>query len=334
MLTASELDWLTNRSYDAIYAYLNSEVRQQGKRSIRRDTAAVYIAILRAFQEAGIPQTVRQLFYKLTAYRVIPKTENGYKQVGYHSLQMRKLGLIPYTWLTDNTRWMRKTPSYDSIDDFLRQSRDAYRRSIWRDQESYVEVWCEKDALAGVLHEITDPYDVPLMVTRGFSSATFAYEAAQTMLEWQGQGKQTFIYYFGDHDPSGKDIPRDLQKKLRSHGVNFNFELVAVLPEQITAWDLPTRPTKRTDSRSKNFKGESVELDAIPANMLRQLCRDVIEQHIEPYTLHYTKMIETLERETLETVLSRLEDEPDAEKRANKMMFDWLVGEDDDLTSD
>ena len=72
---------------------------------------------------------------------------------------------------------MRKPDTYSTIEEALEASARYYRRSLWVDSEDRVEVWCEKDALAGVLYPVTSEYDVPLMVTRGFSSETFAYEA-------------------------------------------------------------------------------------------------------------------------------------------------------------
>ena len=60
------------------------------------------------------------------------------------------------------------------------------------------------------------------------------------------------------------------------------FKRLAVPPWQIGAWELPTRPTKTKDPRARGFEGESVEVDAIPAQLLRAIVRDAIEQHIEP----------------------------------------------------
>ena len=61
---------------------------------------------------------------------------------------------------------------------------------------------------------------------------------------------------------------------------------VAVTERQIVELNLPTRPTKKSDSRSKNWNGDdSVELDAIPPNLLRQLVRDAIERHTTPERL-------------------------------------------------
>lgn len=266
-------------------------------------TLRVWIAILRAFDEAGPPMTVRQIFYALETRGIIAKTETAYNRVDYHLLQMRRRGLIPYHFISDNTRWMRKPSSYASVEDFLRISQDAYRRALWANQDAYVEVWVEKDALAGVIFEVTGEWDVPLMVTRGFPSETFVYEAAQTLMR---QNKPIYLYYFGDYDPSGVSIIQTTRDKLRSFGADFHFEHMAVLPWQITEWNLPTRPTKNTDSRAKNWQGGSVELDAIPVPKLREMVRDVITRHIDPIALAENRHVEDMERETLRQVMNNL----------------------------
>jgi hypothetical protein len=185
----------------------------QGGRRIQADALPVWLAALRAFDSHGTPATVRQMFYALTVEGVIAKTEQGYKQVCRHLLKMRRLGIVPYDFLADNTRWMRKRDSYASLADFLDRTQDLYRKAVWDDLDVRVEIWIEKDALAGVVYEVTDRWDVPLMVTRGYSSETFVYEAAQ---EINRDGKKTFIYYFGDYDPSGVGIPQDVLRKWRA----------------------------------------------------------------------------------------------------------------------
>jgi hypothetical protein len=77
------------------------------------------------------------------------------------------------------------------------------------------------------------------------------------------------------------------------------FERVAVMPAQITSWSLPTRPTKTTDTRSKSFKGLSVELDAIPAPNLRNLVEQSIRQHVNERDLEVLRRVEAEEREGL-----------------------------------
>src|SRR5262249_24048740 len=160
----------------------------------------------------------------------------------------------------------------------------SYRRALWDDQDVYVEIWSEKDELAGVIFEVTREWDVPLMVTKGFPSESYLYEAAQHISEL---GKPAYLYYFGDHDPSGVAIDPSTAKGLRrlAPEAEIRFVRVAVTPEQIRELQLPTRPTKTTDSRAKNFDGESVEVDAIEPDVLRQMVRDCIENHIDPEAL-------------------------------------------------
>ncbi len=80
---------------------------------------------------------------------------------------MRRARELPFHWIADNTRWMRKPTTHDGLSDLLQDTAQLYRRSLWSNQSAYVEIWLEKDALSGVLYPITQEFDVPLMVTRG-----------------------------------------------------------------------------------------------------------------------------------------------------------------------
>jgi hypothetical protein len=252
------------------------------------------------------PMTVRQLFYQMVSRQLIPKTEKEYDNtVGRLATQMRRSGELPYSWLADNTRWMRKPQSHNSLEGFLNEQQTLYRRDLWQDQNAYVEIWLEKDALAGVLMEATRYWDVPLMVCRGYASVSFLHSAAETIRD---VNKPTFLYYFGDCDPSGRDIPRAVERSLRemAPGADITFEVVAVTDQQIIDYSLPTRPTKSTDSRSKNFTGESVEVDAIPPKELIRICRQCIEQHVDDEMLDRHSNIERLERQTLTNIVSNM----------------------------
>jgi len=246
------------------------------------------------------PQTVRQLFYQLVSAGSIPKTEAAYQGIVVRLCgQMREDGELPWDWIADSTRWMRKPDSYSSIEEALRRTNETYRRNLWADQRAYVEVWVEKEALAGVLYEITEEWDVPLMVVKGFPSKDFVHGAAEAI---ELEDKPAYLYYFGDQDPSGLWIWRDVQSKIRRYApdADVTFERVAVTLEQIKQYRLPTRPTKRKgNSHAKNFRGQSVEVDALPPATLQELVRGVIEQHIDTRQLRITKVVEQSEREGL-----------------------------------
>jgi hypothetical protein len=268
---------------------------------------AAVAAVLEEIQ----PATVRQLYYQLVSRGVIEKTERAYKALVHNLTVMRRAREVPFDWLADNTRWMRKPRTYGSLLDMLNREQEFYRRALWDRQDCYVEVWLEKDALAGVLVEITDEWDVPLMVTRGYPSLSYLHSAATMIAAKQ---KPTFLYYFGDYDPSGVDITRAVEEGIRelAPDADITFKRVAVTPAQIRLWQLPTRPTKATDSRSISFEGDSVEVDAIAPDDLRELARRCIAQHIEPEELDRLRLIERQERLTLASVIQNL---PEIEAR-------------------
>jgi hypothetical protein len=153
------------------------------KRSRRtRDEIDQLIRHMHAILQRERPMTVRQMFYQLVSLALIAKTEQAYKgQVIRQLSEARLQGVIPFGWIADNTRWMRKPTTYTGIHDALERMADYYRRDVWADQDAYVEIWLEKDALAGVLYQVTYEWDVPLMVTRGYPSLTYLYDAAQTI---------------------------------------------------------------------------------------------------------------------------------------------------------
>lgn len=250
------------------------------------------------------PMTVRQVFYQAVTRGLIKKSEAEYKQTVVRLLtEMRKSGELPWYWIADNSRWMRKPRTHSSLEVMLEESAKFYRRSLWEDQDAYVEVWLEKDALSGVLYDVTSQWDVPLMVTRGYPSFSFLAGAAEVIEDEAAAGKDVYLYYFGDYDPSGMDISRHVEEELgRLAAAEIAFERVAVNPEQIIGLGLQTRPTKKTDSRAKHFSGESVEVDAIEPSRLRNMAEECITRHLDEELYRKTLLIEEAERETLRTV--------------------------------
>ena len=293
------------------------------KRRTKKEMAEIRDAIYFLLASDN-PMTVRQVFYRLVSNGVIQKTENEYKRTVTRLLTEMRLNhidlfdtvnpilssfftencmpSIPFSWIADNTRWMRKPKTYSGLEHMLEKTAIFYRRDLWEKQDVHVEIWLEKEALAGVLVEITEKYDVPLMVTRGYPSITFLHTAAQEIDEI---GKPAYLYYFGDYDPSGVDISRQVNKRINEFCFTpINFERVAVTREQIGLLNLPTRPTKKTDSRAKNFHDESVEVDAIEPNTLRAMVEDCITQHIDGDEYERLMVIEKQERESLKAIAS------------------------------
>jgi hypothetical protein len=261
-------------------------------------------AAIIAAVEQDKPVTLRGVYYRVVSAGVVDKTEAAYALVGRQLLKLRRSGAVSYADITDGTRWISKPKTWGHVDRMLESAALSYRRALWDDQPVDVQIYTEKDAISGAIWPVTSRWDVPLGVNRGYASESFCWEVAQSVCDTDDQ---VYVYQLGDHDPSGVDAWRAFTARVREFAEErysgadewLHFERLAVTPEQITAWQLPTRPTKRTDVRAAGFAGESVEVDAIPAPQLRQLVESAITQHIDRDALEITRAAEDSEREIL-----------------------------------
>lgn len=249
------------------------------------------------------PVTVRQVFYRLVSAGLIDKTETEYKAtVCRLTLELRESGALAWTDFSDETRWIIGSRSYDGLGEALRDAARSYRRSLWTDAGVRVQIWLEKLALAGIVSQTTDAWGVPLYVSRGYASASYLHAAAG---EIASHGVPVYIYLLSDYDPSGVNLSEQVERRLRQFApkAEIIFERVAVTPGQIALYNLPTRPTKRTDSRAASFGDESVELDAIAPADLREMVEDAIVGHVDCGLLARVKSVEQAERESLERIV-------------------------------
>jgi hypothetical protein len=239
--------------------------------------------------------TVRGIFYALTVRGVVEKAETGYRKVQRQALLLRREGLLPWGFIADGTRWVSEPETWDSTEDALLETARSYRRNLWRSQGVRIEVWLEKDALASLLRPTTHQWGVRLMVSRGQSSDTYLYNAAQdAKAAWATAGVVTFVYMLYDSDRYGRDAADKVEAKLAHYsGVPIECELLAVTDWQIDAWDLPTRPAKRAGDP------DAVELDAIPPDALIDLVDRAIRRHVDEEVWEKEQAVETSEREIL-----------------------------------
>lgn len=274
-----------------------------GRRRATKAEMEIRAEFLISYARAHGPVTVRQLYYQAEVHGLpgIDKNDAGYAKVQRQVLQLRREGRMPYSDIADATRWMRKPTSYDSVQDAIEATARMYRRNLWRDSSDYVEVWCEKDALAGVIYPVTSLYDVPLMVTRGFSSETFCYEAIASQ---QGDDRPYVVYYLGDFDRAGIDAETSLKEKLIRFGEEIDieviFEKLAINSAQVDIYRLPTRGPKRKSAADRKWLFDfACELDAMAPDDLRRLVQRAIEAHLPVDALEVLKQAEASEREML-----------------------------------
>jgi hypothetical protein len=78
-----------------------------------------------------------------------------------------------------------------------------------------VEIWLEKQGLAGVILDVTAEFDVPLYVSREFSSLTYLAEVAEDI---EACGKPVYNYHLGDHDEWGHDAGKHIEREFARAG--------------------------------------------------------------------------------------------------------------------
>jgi hypothetical protein len=203
------------------------------------------------------PQTVRQVFYQLVVRGAVQKTETEYTQTVSRLLgEMPLAGDLNWSWIVDNSRRTTVTRTFDKVGAALEDSARYYRRSALRESDVYIEIWSEKEVLAGILYEAASEYDVPVVSSRGIPSLSQLRISFENIRD---AGKDVFIYQFGDHDPTGCLIPRHIERQLNKWCDEEDcdrptIERIALTPAKIEHYCLPTRPTKPTRSRLQGRK--------------------------------------------------------------------------------
>lgn len=248
--------------------------------------------IIAEYQAAGFTLTLRQLYYQFVARDIIPNTERSYKNLGSTIERGRMAGLIDWEAIEDRTRFVRDRSAWNAPADIVATCARQFHICYWDTQPTYVEVWIEKDALIGVIEGVCTEYDLPYLACRGYASASEVWRAGHERFRPKLKParalkpKRCHVLYLGDHDPSGIDMTRDVQDRLRTFaGEGVTVERLALNRDQIDQYDPPPNPTKLTDSRATGYidqHGEDCwELDALEpqviADLIEARVRDLIE---------------------------------------------------------
>lgn len=264
--------------------------------------------IARQYQAQRYDLTLRQLYYRFIARDLFPEswidraynkregldpetknTVKNYKRLGDMVQKGRRAGLIDWSTIVDRTRNLDKLAMWVSAQSATQALADQFRYDRWLTQSTYVEVWYEKDALMGIFERVAQEFRIPSFSCRGYTSDSEIWSAAQR-LRHVGKGtdelfpegieahpRDVMILHFGDHDPSGLDMTRDIGDRLRLFGAPRNLDIrrLALNMDQVEQYTPPPNPAKETDSRYANyaaeFGDESWELDALEPDVLSTL---------------------------------------------------------------
>ncbi len=192
------------------------------------------ISISEDYMEAGDTLTLRQLYYQLVARDIIPNHDKVYKKISSIKDDVVYSGLVD--WSTFEDRGRKPVTAYyeDDVTGALQRTINSYKLDRQKGQQVHIEVWTEKDAISGILRKVTLPHTVSLVINKGYNSSTAMYEAYDRFVDCINDGKQVCILYFGDHDPSGLDMVRDIRERLTY--MFTNGEQLISLYDTVTNW--------------------------------------------------------------------------------------------------
>lgn len=255
------------------------------------------------------PDTVRGIMYAVVSAGWLPDTgEKSYNRIQRLLKALRTKNVVPYKWIVDNIRHTIKPSSWTGLKDFVETVQDAYRLNFWASLPTCVEIIVEKDTVAGRIEPVTREYDVALRPLRGYSSTSFAWGIAE---QWRRINKPITVYYIGDHDPSGRDIERSVIESLTElSGKSFAWKRLAVEPEHFDRFGIIPLAPKVKDRRYtkfvRDFGERCAEVEAVPADALRDMVREAIESHIPAEQWARLTIIEAAERREWADVMAKI----------------------------
>jgi len=252
-------------------------------------------AVKRIVKAYRMKLTLRQIYYRLVSQQLIPNTRTSYQQLSKILVKAREREALKPSAIEDRSRQVLGVGDYgyDSPEDFLsyqierlKESGENYTRPLWTGQPYHVVIALEKDALSRLFVKVANPFRVKVFPTRGYGSFTFLYDLAHHL----DPKKPNRVLYFGDFDPSGLDIERDLVKRLVKYGAKkLNVIRVALTKDHICALGLPPKPEDaetlaklHRDTRAQRYGLDyAVELDAIEPNLLETIIYDHVQASLD-----------------------------------------------------
>jgi len=256
------------------------------------------------------PLTVRQLYYQLVSKLTIPNALKYYQKVSRVGAAMRRHEIIPWASIEDRTRRTIDKRGISDVQAFVNEQMESfldyryYHRCYVQNQDNYVEVAVEKDALSSILSEAIYFYCTRLNIVKGQVSATMLNDMAERFERAVFNGQNPILLYLGDFDPTGIAIPESIQRDLwEYHGVEVELRRVGLNPEHIKQYNLPESfdAAKPSDPNYRKFINRfgsipPTELDALHPRDLTALIQQALEAVLDMSDIDRQKNVEERER--------------------------------------
>lgn len=309
------------------------EYRRYRPREAARAVIETANTILAEYIRQDFRLTLRQLYYQFIGRDLFPEswidpkynkrhglsldtknTEKNYKKLVDIVVDARVGGLMDWDHIVDREREVESESHWENAPDFLNSVAPQFNIDVWADQPNRVEVWVEKKALVEIVGRACEPLDVPYLACKGYLSASAAWDAGHNRCKrWHDEhGQNTVVIHLSDHDPSGLDMGRDNEERLRlfrtpykegETPAHITFQRIALTMEQVEQYEPPSNPAKETDPRAAAYIEEhgdtSWELDALEPPVLVELIMEAILEHLDRDLYDGRRAEETEQRDLL-----------------------------------
>ena len=242
----------------------------------------------------GFQMTLRQLYYQFVKDNILENKQKNYKRLVDYMTKARNAGLIDWDHIIDRGRDAYSLSSWRDPQHFIDSFKSRFHIDWWDGQPIRIEVWVEKDALAQVVQRASNKFDVTYFPNKGYGSVSSFWAAGQRFISLPKEVKDVVIIHLGDHDPSGKDMSRDIEERINMYMTPYRDEhirpslyvdRIALNISQVEEKKLPPNPVKLTDSRSPKYSEEfgqdCWELDALDVQDMMKLIEDSIDWWIK-----------------------------------------------------
>ena len=245
-----------------------------------------------SFERDFIPLSVRQVHYHLVHADVGYKNDMKHaKALTTYLLRARVSGEIGWHMITEGeSTVVHKKPvgadPEEAIKEALENAKYATGKDPWDELEKYILVFSEKRELGPQLAVVAEQYFVRLVCTRGYGMWSRMYQEATLIKEAADAGKECYVLFVTDHDPSGLDLNRFGAAILRNFWkLPVQDVRVMLTIDQVKEFDLPPAPAKVTDPRAKwyiqRFGHDAWEVDALGKQKMQEVLREAIEEFID-----------------------------------------------------
>lgn len=248
--------------------------------------------------------SVRQVYYHLFTKGITKLTNDEYHRICQILTKARKRGYIPFEWIEDRSRNPLWRMLYEDLPQFFDFSKNNFRKNTWTDQDNFVIILIEKEALAPIIYDMAKEYNVFVFPTKGFSSWSMFIQDIKTLVQSFGEGKHLIVLVMSDMDPSGQHIKNDYVKKFQFMSDELGFQLpevlrIAITKEQVEKYNIP--------SMKKSYRKKGIldiwELDALNPKILRSIVKEEIEKYLDLDALKESLKAEDGEKKLLQYLI-------------------------------